>query len=109
MCDAMCAGGQGACVTSFTDCCQFYDVVTRMCITTCPAGSINATDYTCGTYTSVFELNNNYYWLYSTDPCFSSPCQNQGACTALSSTSYKCYCSGIFVGINCESMYVFTL
>ena len=55
----MCAGGQGGCITSFTDCCQFYDVVTRMCIATCPAGSINATDYTCGTYTSVFELNNN--------------------------------------------------
>ena len=57
MCDAICAGGQGGCVTSFTDCCQFYDVVTRMCITTCPAGSINAADYTCGTYTNMFELN----------------------------------------------------
>ena len=52
VCDAMCAGGQGGCVNSVTDCCQFYDVVTRMCISTCPAGSINTTDYTCGKYAS---------------------------------------------------------
>ena len=51
-CDAMCAEGQGACVTSSTDCCQFYDVVTRMCIPTCPAASRNATDFTCGKYAS---------------------------------------------------------
>ena len=43
----MCAGGQGGCVTSPTDCCQFYDVVTNMCINTCPAGS-NTTDFICG-------------------------------------------------------------
>ena len=53
----MCAGGQGGCITNSTDCCQFYDVITRMCITTCPAGSINTTDFTCGTYTNIFELN----------------------------------------------------
>ena len=53
VCDAMCAGGQGGC-TTVTDCCPFYDVVTRMCITACPAGSINTTDYTCGTYTIMF-------------------------------------------------------
>ena len=61
VCDAMCAGGQGGCITNSTDCCQFYDVVTRMCITTCPAGSRNTTDYTCGTYTNMFELNNSNY------------------------------------------------
>ena len=44
----MCAGGQGGCVAGFTDCCQFYDVVTNMCINTCPAGSINITDFICG-------------------------------------------------------------
>ena len=69
MCDAACAGGQGGCaiyfflsqggcLNSYTGCCQFYDVVTRMCITTCPAGSINTTDFTCGTYTIMFKLSN---------------------------------------------------
>ena len=53
-CDEMCTGGQGGCVTSPTDCCQFYDVVTRMCISTCPAASINATDFTCGKYMLAF-------------------------------------------------------
>ena len=54
VCDAMCAVGQGACTE--TDCCPFYDVVTRMCITTCPAGSINATDFTCSKYYASFLI-----------------------------------------------------
>ena len=48
VCDPVCAGGQGSCVTSFTDCCRFYDVVNRTCINNCSAGSVNTTDYTCG-------------------------------------------------------------
>ena len=55
VCDAMCAEGQGGCVASSTDCCPFYDVVTRMCITTCPAGSINTTDFTCGKHMLAFK------------------------------------------------------
>ena len=106
----MCAGGQGGCVTSATDCCQFYDVVTNMCINTCPAGS-NTTDFICGKYTYIhLKLMHEVIIimiLFSVDPCLHLPCQNQGMCIARPTLglNYTCNCTESFIGINCDSKY----
>ena len=41
------------------------------------------------------------------DPCFSSPCENNGNCSRLDNSNYTCVCSERFTGADCETGKVF--